>query len=680
MKTKNFLLGAAGLSLLALTACENGAQIKSASRTEFFDKTGIDPTVKAGDNFFLYANGGWIKNTTIPDDQSGWGSFYTLYEDNLKNLHTILDDAAKAAAAKGSLEQKVGDFYASGMDTVAIEKVGAEPLKPMLAKIDAVKDYKELMNLIAESYATGDGDLMGFYVNADEKNSTQNIAIFYQAGLSLPEKEYYTKGDSATRAARKAFTDYATKLFTLTGSDAATAEKNAAAVLALETEIAKSHRTPAETRDPQKNYNKLAVADLQKTEPNINWQNFFAKLNVKADSVNVAQPDYFTALNNLLASQPIEVWKTKVKLDYMAANAGYLTKAFRDARFEYNKVLSGQKKQSDRWKAIVNEVDGSVGELLGQLYVKIYFTETAKQRMDELVNNLQKAFEARIKKLDWMSDSTKQRAVVKLNAFLKKIGYPTKWKNYDDVTIDRQNHFANVKAAALHNRKELIGKIGKPVDRAEWGMTPPTVNAYYNPTNNEIVFPAGILQFPFFDAAADDAINYGGIGMVIGHEMTHGFDDQGSQYDEKGNMRNWWTPEDAVKFKAKTGAVVAQYNNYTLFDSLHVKGDLTLGENLADIGGLAIAYDAFKMTKQGQGNEKIDGLTPDQRFFLGFAQVWRLKSRDETMRVRLNVDPHSPEMYRVNGPVANFDPFYAAFNVKEGDKLYIKPGNRARIW
>jgi putative endopeptidase len=314
------------------------------------------------------------------------------------------------------------------------------------------------------------------------------------------------------------------------------------------------------------------------------------------------------------------------------------------------------------------------------LYVKKYFTEQAKSRMDELVNNLQKAFESRIQKLDWMSDSTKKRATSKLNAFMKKIGYPSKWKNYDDVKIDRGDFFGNAMSVKAHDTKERLGKLSKPVDKTEWGMTPPTVNAYYNPTNNEIVFPAGILQFPFFNVNADDAINYGGIGMVIGHEMTHGFDDQGSQYDEQGNMKNWWAPQDGKKFKAKTGGVVKQYNGYTVLNGLHVNGELTLGENLADIGGLAIAYDAFKMTKQGQGTEKVDGFTPDQRFFLGYAQVWRLVNRDETMRSRITTDPHSPETFRVNGPASNFDPFYAAFGLKEGDKMYLKPEQRAKIW
>jgi putative endopeptidase len=649
-------------------------------KTSFFDFAGMDSTTKPGDNFFEYANGKWMKNTKIPDDQSGWGSFYTLYEDNLHNMKSILDDAAKANASKGSLEQKVGDYYASGMDTVAIEKVGAEPLKPMLAKIDGIKDYKELVSFLNESYSKGDGFLFGFYVGADEKNSSQNIPVFSQGGLSLPEKDYYTRQDSATKATRAAFVKNIKSMFTLAGTDTATAQKNAATVLALETELSKSHRTPVEQRDPQKNYNKMSVADWQKQTPNLNWQDFFAKLNVKVDSIDVAQPAHFIALSSLLASQPINNWKTKLKYDYIRSNARLLTKAFSDANFEFSKTFSGQKVDDARWKKMVNRVDGGMGDLLGQLYVKKYFTEDAKKRMDELVNNLQKAFEARIKKLDWMSDSTKQRAIVKLNAFMKKIGYPSVWKNFDDVSIDKTNFYANAKSVKAHEQKEMVDKIGKPVDKAEWGMSAPTVNAYYNPTNNEIVFPAGILQFPFFDVNADDAINYGGIGMVIGHEMTHGFDDQGAQYDAVGNMKNWWGKDDETKFKAKTTSVINQYNNYTVLGNLHVNGALTIGENLADIGGLAIAYDAFKMTKQGKDTTKIEGLTPDQRFLFSFAQSWRLINSDEIMRTRITTDPHSPEIFRVNGPVSNFDPFYTAFAVKEGDKMYIKPEDRARIW
>jgi putative endopeptidase len=676
---KLHLISLSALILAGGVACKREATAEKSDR-HFFDTSGMDTTVKPGDNFYQYANGAWVKTSVIPDDQSGWGSFYTLYEENLQKLKGLLEESAKSKSEKGSVEQKLGDYYASGMDTMAIEKIGAEPLKPMLAKIDAVKNYKELMDLIADSYAKGEGDLIGLYVGADEKNSTQNIVAFYQTGTTLPEKDYYTRTDSASIATREALLKYIEKMFVLTGADEATAKSNAKTVLALETEIAKSHRTPVELRDPQANYNKMSVADFDKKCPNINLKNMFAKMNIKTDSIDVGQPAYYMALSKLLASQPIDAWKTKLKFDYISDNTNLLSKSFVDADFEFNRVFSGQKVQSSRWKKMVNRVDGGLGEMLGQLYVKKYFNETAKQRMDELVNNLQKAFEARIAKLDWMSDSTKQRANAKLNTFLKKIGYPSKWKNYDDVSIDRNNFFANAKSVRLHNHKEMMDKIGKPVDRTEWGMSPPTVNAYYNPTNNEIVFPAGILQHPFFDVDADDAINYGGIGMVIGHEMTHGFDDQGSQYDDKGNMKNWWTKEDGDKFKSKTGGVVEQYNGFTVLKDMHVNGELTLGENLADIGGLAIAYDAFKMTAQGKDSVKIDGFTPDQRFFLGYAQVWRLKNRDETMRTRVNTDPHSPEMYRVNGPASNFDPFYTAFNIKEGDKMYIKPENRARIW
>ncbi len=665
--------------LLILAACNNADKSTTTTvvekRTSFFDKSGMDTLVKPGDNFYNYANGAWVKTTVIPDDQTGWGGFYTLYEDNLKKLRSILEEASKSNAAKGSIEQKTGDYYTAGMDTAAIEKKGAEPLKEMLAKIDAVKDYKELVNLIAENNANGWSDIMGFSVGADEKNSKKYIPVFSQSGLSLPEMGYYSRRDSGAMKIRAGLTDYAAKLFTLTGLDPAKAN----AVLAVETELAKSHRTPAETRDPQKNYNKMAVADLQKMQPNTNWDNYFAKMNVKPDSVDIQQPGYFTALNNLLASQPIDVWKTKLKFDYISSNASLLPKDFRDVRFKFVQMFSGQKKQSERWKTIVQRDDTGLGELLGQLYVKKYFTEKAKQRMDELVSNLQTAFDARIKKADWMNDSTKQRASIKLKAFLKKIGYPAKWKNYDDVNIDKSDFYGSAISIQKHNKKVQVHKIGTDVDRAEWDMTPPTVNAYYNASNNEIVFPAGILQFPFFDENADDAINYGGIGMVIGHEMTHGFDDQGSQYDETGNMANWWNKDDLTKFKAKSAGVVKQYNAFTLL-GLHVNGELTLGENLADIGGIAIAYDAFKLTKQGQGNEKIDGLTPDERFFLGFAQVWRSANREESIRVRLNTDPHSPDIFRINGVLSNFDPFYKTFNVKEGDSMYIKPESRAHIW
>ena len=669
------------LAAVSMIACNNTAK-ETAVKTKksYFDVSGMDTTVSPGENFFLYANGTWIKNTQIPGDQTGWGSFYTLYEENISKLRAILEECAKASHPTGSLEQKVGDFYQSGMDTIAIDKLGAAPLQPMLAKIDAVKDLKGLMALNAENYATGQGDLLGFYVGADDKNSSMNLPAFTQSGLSLPEKDYYTRKDPATIAAREGLVVYISRLFVLCGVEKSLADKKATEQLALETEIATYHKKPVELRDPQANYNKRSVVEVGKAYSNIPFSGIFGNLKVAVDSVNVAQPRYFEGLNKLLVSKSLDLWKDKLKFAYIDANANLLSKRFVAANFAFGKILSGQKEDSQRWKKMVASTDSQMGDLLGQLYVKQHFTPTAKKRMDELVTNLQKAFEKRIAKLDWMSDSTKMRATVKLNSFLKKIGYPDQWKNFDDVKISKDNYFANAKALELHKYKEMTNKIGKPVDRKEWGLSAPTVNAYYNPSNNEIVFPAGILQFPFFDADADDAINYGAIGMVIGHEMTHGFDDQGAQYDEQGNLKNWWTKADEEKFKAKTGAVVAQYNAYTVLDNQAVNGALTLGENLADIGGLAIAYDAFKMTKQGQSNEKIDGFTPDQRFFLGYAQVWRLKNTDETMRSRITTDPHSPEMFRVNGPAMNFDPFYAAFNIKEGAQLFVAPDKRAKIW
>ncbi|WP_295768017.1 M13 family metallopeptidase [uncultured Mucilaginibacter sp.] len=682
MKINKWLILAA--PTLAVAACNQQPKDKSAEvpkRTVFFDKSAMDTTVNPGDNFFEYASGSWLKKTKIPESQSGWGSFFTLYDDNLKNLNKILVDISKQEHDKGSNEQKVADMYASGMDTVAIEKLGYTPLKPTLDKIKSIKDYKELTAFMADSYKEGGGYMMGLYVGPDDKNSTKNLAQFSQAGLGMPNRDYYFKTDSASVSIRKAYVDYITKMFTLTGTDAATAAKNAGDILKLETEIAQSHSTPVELRDPVKNYHKYTVNQLQQQVPEIDIKDVFKRMGFSTDTILVGQPKYYVALGKLLKTQPIEVWKNK--LSFMALNSWstYLSKPFRDARFDFfGRKLNGQKSQQERWKAIVQETDDDLGELLGQLYVERYFPADAKKRMLGLVNNLQDVYRDRIQKLDWMGDETKKKAEDKLNSFTKKIGYPDKWKKYDDVDINRGEFFKNVQAAAKHNYKEKIDRINKTVDKTEWGMTPPTVNAYYNPSFNEIVFPAGILQFPFFDKDADDAINYGAIGAVIGHEMTHGFDDQGSQYDKDGNLKVWWTKNDETKFKAKTAAIATQYSAYTILDNQHVNGNLTLGENIADNGGVAIAYQAFKNTPQGKGNTKIDGLTPDQRFFLAYAQVWRIKSRDESLRMRLSVDPHSPEMYRVNGPLSNIDAWYKAFNIKPGDKLYKPEDKRIKIW
>ena len=670
------------VSAMTITACTNKSKdTTEAQRTVFFDKAGMDTTVKPGENFFLYANGKWIKNTKIPGTETSWGSFNILYNSNQDKIHAILDDLSGKDNADGSKEQKVADLYKSGMDTVTIDKLGYDPVKPLLAKIATVKDYKELVKLSADGFKDGDGFLFGFSVSPDDRVSSKNIAHFDQTGLTLPEKDYYFKTDSASQKIRAAYVKYIAKLFTLTGVDAKTAATKADGILKLETEIAKSHLTPTELRDPVKNYNKFAVTALQKQVPDIDLADAFNRMGLKTDTVLVGQPGYYKALDNLLKTQPIDLWKDKAMFGALNDAASSLSKDFRDAHFDFfGKTLYGQKKQKERWKIMAQRVDGSLGELLGQLYVAKYFTPKAKQRMLDMVNNLQSVYRERIEKLDWMSPETKKKALEKLNAFTKKIGYPDKWKNYDDVTITKDGFYNNLVSVAKHDYKEMIKKVNKPVDRTEWIMTPPTVNAYYNPTYNEIVFPAGILAFPFFDENADDAINYGAIGLVIGHEMTHGFDDQGRQYDKDGNLKDWWTKEDATKFKAKVQVMIDEYNKYTVLNNVHVNGALTQGENLADIGGLAIAYQAFKNTPQGKGNVKIDGFTPDQRFFLSLTQVWREKQTDELTRMLINVDPHSPDMYRVNGPASNSAAFYDAFGIKPRDKMYIPENERVKVW
>jgi putative endopeptidase len=682
MNIKPLLWLAVPAILSAACNTKNSQQTTEApKRTVFFDKTGMDTTVKPGDNFFEYANGAWLKKTEIPGTETGWGLAKILYNNTQTELHGILEDAVKQDAAKGSAEQKVGDLYSSGMDTTTIDKLGYGPIKPTLTTIDALKDYRGLINYVAGSYKDGDGYLFGFYVAADGRNSKQNVAQFDQDGLGLPNRDYYFNNDDATKKIREAYVVYITKLFTLTGIDAVTAAKNAQDILKLETELAKSHSTPVELRDPIKNYNKFAVADIQKKIPDVDLNDVFKRMGFKTDTILVGQPKYDIALFSLLKSEPVAIWKTKLKFMALSNSANYLSKDFRAASFEFNdKTLNGQKQPKERWKTMVTTVDGGLGELLGQIYVKTYFTPEAKKRITDLVNNLQAVYKERIEKLDWMSPATKEKAITKLNAFTKKIGYPDKWKKYDDVTIDKDAFYANMQSISKHNYKEMIDKVNKPVDRTEWGMTPPTLNAYYNPSYNEIVFPAGILQYPFFDKDADDAINYGGVGMVIGHEMTHGFDDQGSQYDKDGNLNVWWTKEDNDKFKAKTQSVAKQYDAYTVLGNMHVNGNLTLGENIADNGGVAIAYEAFKRTPEGKSDKKIDGFTPDQRFFLSIAQIWRSKNRDEAVRMRINNDPHSPAMYRVNGPISNMDAWYQAFGVKAGDKLYKPENARVKIW
>ena len=652
-----------------------------STEQKFLTLENIDSSIKPTDNFYMFVNGKWYNKTVIAPTESSAGAFLDIYNRTKENLKTIFIDLVKESHKEGTVEQQVSDFYTSGMDTTTIDQLGYEPVKPYLAKIDAITDGKSLMDVVAKNQTNYLTSFIGLWISADEKNSTMNLPSFYQTGIGLPDRDYYFKTDAATLKVVEAYKSYINKLFRLTGSDSVTAAKNVDVVYNLEKQIAAAHLTNVELRDPQANYHKMAVTDLNKSMPNIGWTSMLSIMKINTDSVNISQPKHYENINSLLASAPIATWQLYLKTRLLTEIANDLSSDFVNACFDYNgKALSGKKQIKPRWERVIQTTDNTLNEALGQLYVKKYFNAAAKSRMLELIDNLQKAFEKRIDNLDWMSADTKVKAKEKLYTFIKKVGYPDKWRDYSKVVIKKDQYFNNLMSAAENEYNYQVSKVGQPVDKTEWGMTPSTVNAYYNPTFNEIVFPAGILQFPFFDPNADDAINYGGIGMVIGHEMTHGFDDQGAQYDKDGNLKNWWTKDDEAKFKAKGKAVIDLYNGFTVLDSVHVNGALTLGENIADIGGIAIAYDAFKLTKQGQDTVKIDGFTPDQRFFMSYAQIWRSKQKEEVVRQRINTDPHSPPSYRVMAPLMNFEPFYKAFNVKEGDKMFIAEKDRIKIW
>lgn len=686
----NHLLLMGGLAIaIAASACGDqknaGTANSMTSKTDFkfIDPANMDTTVRPGDDFFKYANGGWLKSAVIPGDKTRWGSFDELADRTNKAVRELLDGvSAKNNTQKGTKEYNVANFYKSGMDSANINKIGINAIKPELDQIDAITNQEQLLDVIVSLTKKGVPTVFGAYVGPDDREVTKIIAQFGQAGLGLPSKDYYTDKDEKSAANREAYKKLIQDFLKLSGQDEAGAAKNAAAVFNIENKLATASMYPAEMRDPQKLYNKFSLADFNKKTPNIDWVKLFDKLNFKGqDSLLVSNPKYYTALSAELKATPIEDWKQYLKFHLLSDMSAYIGDAAEQLSFKfYGQTLSGQKEMKARWERVMGIINHSIGDQLGELYVEKNFKPEAKEKMKTLVKNLQEAFGERIKGLDWMSDVTKEKALIKLKSFVEKIGYPDKWKNYSGLEIVPDNYAQNVLKANEFAYNTEIAKFGKPVDRTEWFMTPNTVNAYYNPAFNEIVFPAAILQFPFFDFNADDAINYGGIGAVIGHEMTHGFDDQGAQYAADGNLKNWWTPEDEKKFKEKTAVLVKQFNAYTVLDSVHVNGELTLGENIADLGGLAIAYQAFKKTKQGQSEEKIDGFTPDQRFFMSWAQVWRGKATKERSLQLIKIDPHSPGEWRANGPLSNFEPFYKAFNVKEGDKMYRPDAERAKIW
>ncbi|MBW4891955.1 M13 family metallopeptidase [Mucilaginibacter sp. HMF5004] len=650
---------------------------------KYIDPANMDLSIKPGDDFFEYANGKWVKTHPIPSDKTRWGSFNILADGNNKKLIALLKEVSSAKGQpKGSLKQRVGDMFASGMDSVTIEKLGYTPIKADLDRVDKISNLTQVLDeIIAQRLNGTGGALFSVGVGQDSKHPNKNIVQFGQGGTTMPDRDYYLKSDGRSTKVQEAYKKYIATLFILTGSSADEAAKNTATIYEIEKKLATAQIDRVALRDPNKNYNKFTVPAFSKTTPSFNWVALLPKLKMGGqDSVIVAQPLFFVTVDELFKSTPVEDWKVYLKWQVLKGSASSLSSPFVNAAFAYSSAISGQKVQSPRVERMSSLVDGSLGELLGQLYVKKYFTAAAKQYMVNLVINLKVTLGDRIKRLDWMSSETKARALKKLAAFTVKIGYPDKWQTYDGLVIKRNDYVGNLKRVAIWRYNFSVSQLGKSVDKKRWGMTAPTVNASYSPTNNQITFPAGILQYPFFDFGADDAVNYGGIGVVIGHEMTHGFDDQGRQFDADGSLRDWWTKDDADKFVTRAQKVVEEFNGFNPVDTMHIKGKLTLGENLADLGGMNVAYEAFKKTKQGKSNVKINGFTPDQRFFLGFAQVWRESMRPEEAMSRILTDPHSPGKYRVLGTVVNLDAWYKAFDVKPGDKMYKAPEDRIKIW
>lgn len=669
-------------AILSITACTTGGE-KKAETTPSIILSDIDSTIKPGDDFFAYINSKWIKANPIPATESRWGSFNILDDNSKATLRAILQEDANSNADAGTITQKVGDFWFTGMDSTTINSQGAAPIKPYLDEIDAIKTSDDVINAVVKQHKSGGNPMFGMYVDADQKNSSMNILTLYQSGLGMPDRDYYFRPDSSSEDIRKAYVAYISKLFTLNGSDAATADKAAATVMTIETEMASASMTLVQQRDPYATYNKMTVADFSTKNPSINWNNYLSAMGFtpQTDAV-IAQPEFFEKLNAMVTSVSIDDWKTYLKAHLLNNASNLLSADFEQAQFDfYSKKLQGTQEMDPRWKRISELANYSLGEALGQEYVKRAFKPEAKEKMVDLVANLKVAFAQRIDQLDWMSAETKVLAKGKLDKIMVKIGYPDKWKDYSSLKIDRSSFMQNVFNCVEFETNRMVAKCGKPVDKTEWGMSPQTVNAYYNPTNNEIVFPAAILQPPFFNADADNAVNYGGIGAVIGHEITHGFDDQGRQYDAEGNLKNWWTSEDSAKFAAKTAAVSAFYSKYVPIDSININGDLTNGENIADQGGVAIALTAFHIEqKKNPQPEKIDGLTADERFFINYAQIWRGASRDDALRQSLRTNPHAPGKFRVLGTVSNTAEWYEVFGVKEGDKMYVATENQTHIW
>jgi putative endopeptidase len=672
--------------LFLVVCCAVGTGVPGAAAERVL-KSGIDrstfeTSVKPGENFFLYVNGTWIKHNPIPPEYSRWGAFPKLQDDNLQALRGILEGLEKESGSLDSDSQKLRDFFKTAMDEAGLEAAGASPLAARLEKIAKISGHNELISELADFHLAANPALFRAMVRPDQKQSSQYAFYLYQGGLGLPERDYYLGKTKDSEKIRAKYREHVATMLRLLGDSPAEAEKGAEVVMRIETRLAEASRTPVQLRDSEANYNKKSLSKLAQLTPHFDWSLYLKTIDAKPLSdVVVGQPEFFERVDQLVDSVPLDEWKTYLRWHLVHSTAPYLSRAFEEADFNfYSGQLRGIKQMQPRWKRATTTIDRMMGEALGRLYVAKHFTPAAKERMDELVKNLLAAYRERIQGRDWMSPETKKQALIKLAAITPKIGYPDKWRDYSALEIKPDSYAENVMRATAFEVHYRLSKLGKPVDKAEWGMTPPTVNAYYNPSMNEIVFPAGILQPPFFNAEADDAVNYGGIGAVIGHEITHGFDDQGSRYDADGNMKNWWTSEDRAKFNAKTDKLVKEYNDCVALDDLHVNGRLTLGENLADLGGVAIAYAAYQKSLEGRSAPVIDGFTGPQRFFIGFAQVWRGNIRDAEQKLRLRTDPHSPAKFRATVPVSNIEAFYEAFDVKPGDAMYRKPEDRVQVW
>ena len=665
-------------AILLLSAC-NKAE-KEEALVSGIEVKNMDTLVKPGDNFDAYANGTWVKKNKIPADKASFGAWDVISDQADKDVKEIITEASKGKFDDGSNEQKIGDFYNTFMNQKQRDQKGITPLAPEFKKIDAIATYSDLAAYFGEANRSGNLSPIGLSVYSDFKDPTKYMLLTWQGGIGLPEREYYFLEDAKSKEIREKYVSHIEKMLTLGG--VANAAVLAPQIMTLETTIASKHMKKELTRDMSKLYNMYAVKDLKQLMPDFDWTAMLTSAGVAGEkNIDIAQVDYIKAMNGIIKATPLDTWKNYLKWGTIHGSATALNTPLDEENFKfYGTILNGIEKQKEAWKRGVDRVNSNLGEIIGKVYVEKHFSPEAKERMTVLVKNLLKAYEESIKKLDWMSPETKKQALDKLSKFMLKIGYPDNWRDYSTLKVVKGDYYGNLQRATAFEYKRQIDKLGKPVDRAEWGMTPQTVNAYYNPSLNEIVFPAAILQPPFFNMKADDAVNYGGIGAVIGHEIGHGFDDQGSTFDGDGVMRNWWTPKDLEAFKQKTGALAAQYSAFKAFPDLNLNGEFTLGENIGDLGGLSIAIKAYKMSLKGKAAPVMDGFTGDQRVLLGWAQVWLDKSREKAIRSQIANDPHSPAKFRINGVVRNVPEFYEAFKVKPTDSLYLAPDKRVKIW